>query len=534
MKAVIYCRVSTKEQTEGYSLETQEQECLKFAQRNTYEIAKRFIERGESAKTAERTELQKLLNYIKENKKLIDYVIVYKIDRLSRNVVDISSLRLIFSKLGIELKSATEHFDDSAVGKLTANMLASMAQFDNDVRSERTILGMKKALQEGRWVSAPPVGYEFKKDLEEKSKLVPNEKAAYIQKAFELFNTGLYKQSDIVSRLKKDGLKSISKQKLNQILRNPIYMGYMKHNLLEEPMKGKYKPLISEGDFSLAQQILSGRKPNLKPREANNPSFPLRQFAICPECKKGLTGSRSKGRNKRYAYYHCTKKGHQNIRKEILEEKFINFLNIVKPNEKTMKRFESIIKKVWDERQVAGKGQKRRIDKEIASLKAKQQRITALVIDGTFDKSTFQQQKQELDGEIAVKTIELNELVTDMNDVSSCINYCTDFVQNLDKLWLDSNVDLKQRFQNIIFPEGIYFENGIIGTTKMCSLFEVLSPNNTLESNEAPGAGLEALPEGIEGSGCSPHPQKKEKRPRIWSVFFWLRAKDVTRTLALI
>jgi len=491
MKAVIYCRVSTKEQTEGYSLETQEQECLKFAQCNGYEVVKRFIERGESAKTANRTQLQNLLKFIALNKKDIDYVIVHKLDRLSRDVSDSSALRLAFSKLGIELKSATEHIDNTPVGKLTANMLATLAQFDNDLRAERTILGMKKALQEGRWVSAAPVGYKFEKGLEGKSNLVPNEKAVYVKKAFELYKTGLYKQTDIIQKLKEIGFKRASKQTLNLILRNPLYMGFMKHNLLEEPIRGKYEPLISEEDFSVVQLILNGRKPSFKPKERNNPDFPLRRFVRCPECDKPLTGSWSRGRTKKYANYRCTIPGHLNVSKEELEAKFIEHLNKVKPTDETLERFQSIVKKVWDERQFARKSQKRKLDKEIAGFKLKQQRITELVINGTFDKDTFQQQKQEIDNEVMVKTIELNELLTEMNDVESCINYCNHFVKNIDKLWLDSNIDLKQRFQSIIFPEGIYFQNGIIGTTKMCSLFEVLSPENTSKSNVAPRVGLE-------------------------------------------
>lgn len=242
MKAVVYCRVSTDEQVKGYSLKSQEIECRAYAEKNGIEVAKCFIERGESAKTANRTELQNLLKFITLNKKEIDYVIVYKVDRLSRDVADSSTLRVIFSRLGIELKSVTEPFDGSSAGKLTANLLSALAQFDNDVRAERTILGLKQALQESRWVSAAPRGHKFDKDAEGKSNLVPNEEAIYIKKAFELFKTGLHKQTHIVKELKAMGFKRASKQTLNHILRNPLYAGFMRHDLLQEPLKGKYEP----------------------------------------------------------------------------------------------------------------------------------------------------------------------------------------------------------------------------------------------------------------------------------------------------
>ena len=227
MNSIIYIRVSTKEQLQGYSLIFQERECKAFAERNDMKVLKVFSERGESAKTTKRPELQKLLEYITENKKGIDVIIVHKIDRLSRNVYETSNLGLIFSRLGIELKSATEHFDNTAVGKLTANILSSMAQFDNDVRSERTSKGMKEALFTGRWVHRAPMGYKSQKDIYGKPNLVLDENAVHIRNAFKYFNQGSLRQTDIIKKLKKDGLKRISKQSLNKILNNSLYVGIM-------------------------------------------------------------------------------------------------------------------------------------------------------------------------------------------------------------------------------------------------------------------------------------------------------------------
>ena len=84
--AVIYCRVSTEDQVKGYSLESQERECRKFALDNHYAIGKVFIERGESAKTQDRTELQKLIKYTIQNKKRIAVLIIWKLNRLARNL----------------------------------------------------------------------------------------------------------------------------------------------------------------------------------------------------------------------------------------------------------------------------------------------------------------------------------------------------------------------------------------------------------------------------------------------------------------
>jgi site-specific DNA recombinase len=156
-RAVIYTRVSSKEQVGGYSLETQERTCHEYAARLGYDISKVFVERGESAKTANRTELQNMLRYIVANSKSLEAVIVYKVDRLDCNTVDHAQLKVLFLRYGLRLLSATESFDDTPVGKLMENQLTGFAQFDNDIRIERCRNGMVAAVATGRYVwVAPP------------------------------------------------------------------------------------------------------------------------------------------------------------------------------------------------------------------------------------------------------------------------------------------------------------------------------------------------------------------------------------------
>ncbi len=136
--AVIYVRVSTKEQTENLSLPTQLRACEEYCRRQGYEIRERFKEEGESAKTTDRTELQKLLKYCRANKGKVHFVVVYNLTRFAREKYDHFALRAHLKSLGISLRSATEPIDDTSTGKLMEGVLAAFAQFDNDVRSERT------------------------------------------------------------------------------------------------------------------------------------------------------------------------------------------------------------------------------------------------------------------------------------------------------------------------------------------------------------------------------------------------------------
>ena len=100
MRAVIYCRVSTQQQTKNLSLPAQQKECIRFCKQQGWTVAKVFVERGESAKSADRTELTHLLNYCRENLGGIDVMLVYSLDRFARNSYDHHAVRAHLGRLG--------------------------------------------------------------------------------------------------------------------------------------------------------------------------------------------------------------------------------------------------------------------------------------------------------------------------------------------------------------------------------------------------------------------------------------------------
>ena len=151
MNAVIYCRVSTAEQTKNLSLPTQRAACNAYCAEHGYHIVEDFIEEGESAKTTNRAALNRMLEFCGVRKHRVAVVVVYNVSRLSRNRIDHFTVRTSLAGLGITLRSVTELIDDTAVGKFTEGILSAVAQFDNDQKSERTKAGMVAALERGRW-----------------------------------------------------------------------------------------------------------------------------------------------------------------------------------------------------------------------------------------------------------------------------------------------------------------------------------------------------------------------------------------------
>jgi len=295
MKSVIYIRVSTTEQAKlGYSLKVQEESCLEYAKRNKYEVLRLFIEKGESAKTANRTEFKKLLEYINLKSDQIDSLIVFKLDRLSRDMADHTDIVKFLTQNNITLESATEAISQTPEGKLMRNVIASFAQFDNDQRSYRTRLGIH-AVKEGRYVWKAPLGYRNNKKDGEPS-LIQTGENIIIKKIFTDFVRGK-KQHEIIKDLK-DIKITIPKQTINKILLNPVYIAKIKTSFFDNLTKGDWKPIIDEIVFLKVQDMLAKKSPlyALKNIVAD---FPLRQFLKCPECNSKLTGSWSKGRSRK-------------------------------------------------------------------------------------------------------------------------------------------------------------------------------------------------------------------------------------------
>src|ERR1035441_3577640 len=149
MNAVIYCRVSSKEQVEGTSLESQELACRDFARRNSLDVLQVFVDRGESAKFADRPQLLEMLAFCGNREHTVEQLLVWKVDRLARNVGDHFNIKATLLKQGARVVSVTEPIDAKPEGKLLETILAGFAQFDNDIRAARTVQGMRRKIQEG-------------------------------------------------------------------------------------------------------------------------------------------------------------------------------------------------------------------------------------------------------------------------------------------------------------------------------------------------------------------------------------------------
>ena len=210
-------------------------------------------------------------------------------------------------------------------------------------------------------------------------------------------------------------------------------------------------------------------------------------------CNKPLTGSWSRGKTKKYAYYHCNTKSCKfgNIRKEKLETIFVETLQSLEPSEKVLELFDHIIIDIWDTKKKDSLQTIAKLENDIKTLKEHKRKIADLVIVGTFDDKTYKDLNNDIDSKIAFKTIQLNELSLDYQDIESCINQCSYFLRNISKLWMTSDISLRIKFQNIIFPEGVVYFNGTLKKDNLSTIFRVLKLGTVKESTLAAHKGLE-------------------------------------------
>lgn len=187
---IIYCRVSSVEQVEGTSLGMQERYCREYADRQGIKVLNVYIEEGESAKTANRTQFQKALAFCSLKRNSVSYFIVHKIDRFARNRNDHAIIETLLHRYGTKLRSVTEQIDETPVGQAMSGMLSVFAELDNNIRAARSKGGMEERVREGTWVWAAPIGY---KRLVQGGNLVIDEaRAEYVRLAFTEWAKGTH------------------------------------------------------------------------------------------------------------------------------------------------------------------------------------------------------------------------------------------------------------------------------------------------------------------------------------------------------
>jgi len=317
MNAAIYCRVSTEgQEQDGTSLQTQLEACLKYCQRKGYEVACKFSEAW-SGLSLERPRLAELREVVRSE--TIDSLVVYSLDRFSRDPVHGVILMQELEKHGVLLEAASESVDNSESGKLVFYIKGYAAKLDAERRRDATGRGKQAMLKSGKLPQGTGIGiYGYKWDKESKKRIPLEHESKVVQRMFKMVADGdtcfkVARTLNEASVASKSG-KKWDGQTVSRMVRYSAYCG-LTYFGQTTGANGKRKmtpreswtflpdatpPIISKELFDRVQARLAKSR-ELRPGKAKH-EYPLTGFAVCAQCGSPLVGSCLRGD---YRYYHC-------------------------------------------------------------------------------------------------------------------------------------------------------------------------------------------------------------------------------------
>jgi len=318
--SVIYLRVSNAEsarrngEAEGYSLPVQRDRCRSRASELVASVQEEFIDPGKTGTTMNRSGLQDLLAYVDEHHPT--YVIVYKLDRLARHLLDSLLIRRQLEAAGSQLVSCSEHFDSSPAGELTLNFMGSVNQYYSSNLREEMKSKMIAKVRSGGTVGKAPPGYlntiSRVNGVEVRSVALDEQRAPLMLWAFEEYSTGEWTLTSMTEALKDKGLttvpsakyaeKPIPRSTLARLLRNSYYTGVIVYKGIT--YEGNHPQLVSQETFDKVQDVLDAHNVGGQKQRVHN--HYLKGSVRCGKCGSTLCITRAVNRHgSQYLYFFC-------------------------------------------------------------------------------------------------------------------------------------------------------------------------------------------------------------------------------------
>ena len=307
LRCAVYTRKSSEEglDMEFNSLDAQREACEAFIASQRAEgwvlVRDRYDDGGISGGTLERPALKRLVADIQEG--LVDVVVVYKIDRLSRSLVDFTKLVEVFDANSVTFVSVTQSFNTTtSMGRLTLNILLSFAQFEREVIGERIRDKVAASRKRGMWMGGyVPLGY----DVRDRKLVVNDAEAALVRRIFEGF-VETESCTKLVQVLRAEGASTkrgrpLTKSDVYRILSNRVYLGEAVHKGTAYP--GEHDAIITQALWDAVHAVLQV-SPRVRVNRTRNTTAPLLRGLIFDSDGRAMSPSHSRGRGgQMYRYY---------------------------------------------------------------------------------------------------------------------------------------------------------------------------------------------------------------------------------------
>ncbi len=302
VRCAIYTRKSNEDGLEQKfnSLDAQRVACEKYikSREGWVALAKRYDYGGYSGKNLERPAIKELFEDVKGGE--VDCVVVYTLDRLSRETKDSIEVTSFFRRHRVNFVAVTQIFDNNTpMGKFVQTVLSGAAQLEREMIVERVKNKIATSKEQGLWMGGTlPLGY----DVKDKELIINEKEAKTVKHIFDRYME-LKSMAELARELNSQGYRTKSdifkKATVRRIITNPTYMGKIRH--YEKQYEGKHEAIIEQEKWQKAQELIK----NQPYRKVKYEEALLKGIIKCKSCEVNMTLTYSKKENKRYRYYVC-------------------------------------------------------------------------------------------------------------------------------------------------------------------------------------------------------------------------------------
>ena len=412
--AAVYIRVSTEDQArEGFSLGEQKEKLLQLCSFKGYEVFKVYEDAGISAKDMEhRPAFQEMLSDMKKGK--INYIVAYKLDRVTRSVRDLEELISVLEQYNCFLVCDRDDVNTStANGRFFVRMLTVLSQLEIEIVSERTKFGLNGAIKSGHLPGVLPLGY--KKDSNKKT-IIDETTKPVIERIFKMYLEGKSFQqiSNIFNEEELLNPKKWKDTTIQKIIDNKIYMGDYEQfkriakNKQIEPVvyMNVVEPIISRAMWEECQH----QKEKNQRTYTRDRVYLFFQKIQCPTCGRIMKCKGSGGKKKKYMYYNC-EKCHLNFREDKIEELLSNFIYDLVEYDMAVKKY--FLPILADHKPTKTDD----LDKEIKQLERQKERIKKAYMSGIVEMDDFSEDYKLIEDKLEILKQKKNEIL-DLDNIT--------------------------------------------------------------------------------------------------------------------
>ncbi len=383
-----YIRVSTAKQGEGVSLEAQQQAISAFAERHDMVISEWFEEKETAAKKG-RPIFNRMVADLHRGK--ADGLVIHKIDRSARNFTDWARIGEL-ADAGIDIHFATESLDfRSRGGRLTADIQAVIAaDYVRNLREE-TVKGIEGRLKQGLYPFRAPIGYVDNGGG--RPKTIDPVFGPIVRGIFEQYCTGEFSHRTLCADLKRRGVvmptgRPFSKTNIENMLRNPFYVGLIHIKRSGKTYEGIHEPMISQDLFDRAEALRLNRGRNTTTKHTHR----FRGMFRCSLCDTAMICERQKG----HVYLRCHTKGcdTKTVREDHVEEAVSEFLEQLTLSNETADRLRQRFAVILGDGQV--ENARLNAQFELTKIEERLSRLTDKLLDGVIDDGLYEKKKRVL------------------------------------------------------------------------------------------------------------------------------------------